>query len=98
MPETGPPLSPDETRPQRRTDKTCITFSADNHGALEKLSEVQTESEKIIIFQALKTCNGNMTKASKRLGISRQLLNYRIKKFNFNREDFIETDSDPKTL
>ncbi len=39
-----------------------------------------------------------MTKASKRLGISRQLLNYRIKKFNFNREDFIETDSDPKTL
>jgi len=97
MPEIAAPLFPNENSVRRRPNKTSITFPDDHHDPLEKLSEVQTESEKIIIFQALKACKGNVTQAAKRLGISRQLLNYKIKKYSFKRTNFTETASDPET-
>lgn len=97
MPETGTPLFPDKKRPQQRSDKTSITFPAGRRDSLEKLSEVQAESEKIIIFQALKTCKGNVTQAAKRIGISRQLLNYKIKKYSLERKNFTETAFDQET-
>lgn len=94
LPETGRPLSADAVSPRRRPNKTTITIPADHQDPLERLSEVQTESEKIIVFQALQTCKGNVTQAASRLGISRQLLNYKIKKYHFKRKNF--TDPAPE--
>jgi DNA-binding NtrC family response regulator len=37
--------------------------------------------ERAIIEQALRECGGNQTRAAQRLGISRDTLRYRLKKF-----------------
>jgi len=52
--------------------------------ALEK-----AEHEKSAIRTALATAGGNVTKAAINMGISRQLLHYKIKKYGFCRIDFI---------
>lgn len=46
------------------------------------LTEQLEQLEHGLIEKALKECNGNITKASERLGISRQNLNYKLKKYN----------------
>ncbi|WP_144461259.1 sigma 54-interacting transcriptional regulator [Siminovitchia fortis] len=46
------------------------------------LEEQKENLERTLIQLALKEGNGNVTKASKLLGISRQNLNYKIKKYN----------------
>lgn len=47
-------------------------------GLIEKLRE----NEKIEIIEAIKRNNGNVAKAARELGMSRQKLYYRIKKHN----------------
>jgi DNA-binding protein Fis len=37
--------------------------------------------ERVMIEQALQACDGNQTRAAQRLGISRDTLRYRLKKF-----------------
>lgn len=46
------------------------------------------EHEKKIVTQALAQNQGNITRAAARLGISRQLLYYKMKKFQLTREEF----------
>ncbi|WP_022666860.1 sigma-54 interaction domain-containing protein [Desulfospira joergensenii] len=46
------------------------------------------EHEKKMIAQALGQHRGNITRAADKLGISRQLLYYKMKKFQFTRENF----------
>ncbi|SDT84155.1 sigma-54 interaction domain-containing protein [Desulfobacula phenolica] len=53
------------------------------------LSQTQADREKSAIKTALSTAGGNVTLASKKLGISRQLLHYKIKKHGLCRLDFI---------
>ncbi len=68
-------------RPQKRwTDD----FSENRHSNLIKNT---TEHEKSIIKNALLEDKGNITKTARALGISRQLLYYKIKKYNINRDD-----------
>lgn len=45
------------------------------------LTEETEKLERIMIEQAMDDANGNITKAGKRLGISRQNLNYKLKKY-----------------
>ncbi|RXT06543.1 sigma 54-interacting transcriptional regulator [Ammoniphilus sp. CFH 90114] len=47
------------------------------------LPEQLEKLERLIIDRALKDSRGNVTKASEQLGISRQNLNYKLKKFHF---------------
>ncbi|MCK5837492.1 MAG: sigma 54-interacting transcriptional regulator, partial [Desulfobacula sp.] len=54
------------------------------------LARAQTDREKSAIKAALSAAEGNVTKAAKNLGISRQLLHYKIKKHGFYRMDFIQ--------
>ena len=42
------------------------------------------EWERSLIAQALQEAGGNQTKAAKKLGISRDTLRYRLKKFGIN--------------
>ena len=52
-------------------------------------AQTQTDWEKSAIRSALTATGGNVTTAAKNLGISRQLLHYKIKKNKFCRTDFI---------
>lgn len=54
----------------------------------KSLMETQSAREKELICSALQGCNGNVSRASQRLGISRQLLHYKIKKYGLDRKDF----------
>ena len=53
-------------------------------------TKTQADWEKTAIKSALTATGGNVTKAAKNLGISRQLLHYKIKKNKFFRTDFIQ--------
>lgn len=54
----------------------------------ENLNTLLDNYEKHIVKTTIKSCNGNISQAAKRLGISRQNMNYRMRKFNINSEDF----------
>ena len=53
------------------------------------LAETQAEHEKSAIENALSLHHGNVSRAAKSLGISRQLLNYKLKKHHIERHAFI---------
>jgi arginine utilization regulatory protein len=48
----------------------------------------KNEHEKKLVWQALMQFRGNITRAAKKLGISRQLLYYKMKKFTLTRDQF----------
>lgn len=54
------------------------------------LAQTHAEMEKSAIKSALSETRGNVTKAADQLGISRQLLHYKIKKYKFCRIDFLK--------
>jgi len=56
----------------------------------QTLFQTQADQEKSAIKAHLFAAGGNVTKASKNLGISRQLLHYKIKKYGFCRADFFQ--------
>jgi len=48
----------------------------------------KNEHEKKMVWQALMQFRGNVTKSARKLGISRQLLYYKMKKYHLYREQF----------
>ena len=42
----------------------------------------------VVVADALATHGGNITRAAKSIGISRQLFNYKMKKYHLNRRDY----------
>jgi arginine utilization regulatory protein len=54
----------------------------------KSLMEIRTEGEKAAIINALVNTNGNVSRAAESIGISRQLLHYKMKKYRLNRTDF----------
>ncbi|SDP60432.1 sigma-54 interaction domain-containing protein [Desulforhopalus singaporensis] len=53
------------------------------------LPDLQADHEKIVLTEALAAYQGHVTKAAKAIGISRQLFNYKMKKHNICRNDFV---------
>jgi arginine utilization regulatory protein len=49
----------------------------------------QAEHERSVLADTLAAYGGNITRAAKRIGISRQLFNYKMKKYRINRRDYI---------
>lgn len=74
------PVKAKPARPKKRHDDT---FSKDRNINLIKK---KSEHEENIVRKALLENNGNITKTARSLGISRQLLYYKIKKYNISRE------------
>ncbi|MDM8536776.1 sigma 54-interacting transcriptional regulator [Desulfobacterales bacterium HSG17] len=52
-------------------------------------TEEMAEHEKIIIADMLKEYRGNVSRSAQKLGISRQLLHYKMKKYGLNRKDYL---------
>jgi arginine utilization regulatory protein len=48
----------------------------------------KNEHEKKMVWQALMQFRGNITKSARKLGISRQLLYYKMKKYHLSRDQF----------
>lgn len=53
------------------------------------LVEARDGQERQMVEEALKAFRGNVTRAACSLGISRQLMNYKIKKYSLNRKDYL---------
>lgn len=73
---------PDSTGPPAFTPKPFPIESASS------LVETQSAREEKLIREAIRKCNGNVSRASQNLGISRQLLYYKMKKYGLNRKTF----------
>ncbi|MBF4695498.1 sigma-54 interaction domain-containing protein [Fusibacter ferrireducens] len=56
-------------------------FGSDNR-EIKDLKSILDDIEKVTIQHALRKCGGNVTKASKQLGVPRQTLQYKLKKYD----------------
>jgi len=70
-------------------DMGVPTDPVDHTPVTENFAQSQKQREEAAVKTALIQTRGNVTQAAKILGISRQLLHYKIKKFGFHRLDFI---------
>ena len=57
--------------------------------SLRSLPDTRLGIERSMIVGALNDCRGNVTRAAGKLGISRQLLHYKMKKHGLRRQDFM---------
>lgn len=61
-----------------------------NDVSKKNLKQIQTDQEKKVIEKALMKYNGNVTQSAKSLGLSRQLLHYKIKKHAIDKSAYIK--------
>ena len=52
------------------------------------LTKVQNRREAEVLYQVIKAAQGNISQAARQLGISRQLLHYKLKKFGITPKEF----------
>lgn len=85
------PHYPDNTIPLAPPPLSVVFASASQPvaGASSPLATIQAETESRSIRAALGQFQGNATRAAKHLGISPQLLHYKMKKHAINRKDFL---------
>jgi arginine utilization regulatory protein len=89
-----PPLAgtpggkPDASGLTWRGPAVASTGSGRSEGRGKGLLATQADHEKLAITDALAACRGNITRAAESIGISRQLFNYKMKKYNIDREDY----------
>ena len=53
------------------------------------LPDTQADFERQVLTEALSDHRGNITRAAASIGISRQLFNYKLKKYGINRKDYL---------
>jgi DNA-binding NtrC family response regulator len=63
--------------------------SAPRRENLTSLTQTQTAMEREMVVKALTQTQGHVTRAAGVLGISRQLLHYKLKKYGIDRKSFI---------
>jgi len=97
----NPPLMKDARAPARAS--RSMKESSFDAGGLSNLAEgpgdlnltarglavIQAEREKNAVTQAMARHRGNVSRAAQSLGISRQLLHYKLKKYQIQRRAFI---------
>ncbi|MGA6927274.1 MAG: helix-turn-helix domain-containing protein, partial [Desulfosarcina sp.] len=65
---------------------SMVNVSSEDSG--KGLLETQSDHERSVVMQALVIHRGNITRAAHSIGISRQLFNYKMKKYRLNRKDY----------
>lgn len=73
----------------KQTDIDIAPAPAVVQDFFQPLADIQKNNEKKAVKAALLTCRGNVTRAAGTLGISRQLLHYKIKKYRLCRADYL---------
>jgi transcriptional regulator with GAF, ATPase, and Fis domain len=58
---------------------------------MESLKEKVKGLEKEEIINALKECNGVMSRAARKLGITERMIGYKVKKYNIRKEEVIQS-------
>jgi Nif-specific regulatory protein len=58
---------------------------------MESLKEKVKGLEKEEIINALKECNGVMSRAARMLGITERMIGYKVKKYNIRKEEVIQS-------
>ncbi|MBT4288147.1 MAG: sigma 54-interacting transcriptional regulator [Deltaproteobacteria bacterium] len=85
------PLTSSETVPGQQLNvvfpSVAQPISSNSPG--KSLDEIQTETEIAFIRQTLATFQGSISKTARYLGLSPQLLHYRMKKFKIDRQEFV---------
>jgi Nif-specific regulatory protein len=57
---------------------------------MESLKEKVKGLEKEEIINALKECNGVMSRAARMLGITERMIGYKVKKYNIRKEEVVQ--------
>ena len=60
-------------------------------GKMESLKEKVKGLEREEIMNALKECNGVMSRAARKLGITERMIGYKIKKYNIRKEEVVQS-------
>ncbi|MFU8768267.1 MAG: sigma-54 interaction domain-containing protein [Desulfotignum sp.] len=76
---------PDIKQPDRMTSAAPMAGTP----PARPLGQIQADQEKKAVDDALTACRGNVTQAARHLGISRQLLHYKIKKYRLCRAEYL---------
>jgi Nif-specific regulatory protein len=58
---------------------------------MESLKEKVKGLEKEEIINALKECNGVMSRAARMLGITERMIGYKVKKYNIRKEEVVQS-------
>ena len=58
---------------------------------MESLKEKVKWLEREEIMNALKECNGVMSRAARKLGITERMIGYKIKKYNIRKEEVVQS-------
>ncbi|MBB6214823.1 arginine utilization regulatory protein [Anaerosolibacter carboniphilus] len=70
--------------PPQTNAKIFALYQNQDTFPVEDLTNTLTKIEKDLILRALKDCNNNISRASEKLGIKRQTLQHKLKKFNID--------------
>jgi arginine utilization regulatory protein len=74
--------------PEPDAESLPVDISEPLTGSYNSLPVKQNEQERLALQQALTATSGNISKSAEILGISRQLLNYKMKKHGLHRKSF----------
>jgi arginine utilization regulatory protein len=80
-------ISTHSLKTARRQPSQTQVFQTDETENADLIS-TKKEHEKKMVWQALLQCRGNVTKSAEKLGVSRQLLYYKMKKYHLTRDQF----------
>ena len=86
QPAAGVPSETADDVPKPREPQASAGYGG-GHSLMETCGNVEKE----LLQRALADSHGNVTNAARQLGISRQLLHYKIRKFRLNRKAFLSS-------
>jgi arginine utilization regulatory protein len=83
------PPEDQQPRDKKGLSEPVISQISDLPDPSRPLAQIQADQERTAVTNALAASRGNVTQAARHLGISRQLLHYKIKKYQLCRADFM---------
>ena len=84
-----PGLDALEPMDAKQPDREMTSAHDNTRNVHRPLADIQEDREKTAVENALSASRGNVTRAAGSLGISRQLLHYKIKKYRLCRADYM---------
>jgi arginine utilization regulatory protein len=86
---TSPADSLRREEQQKRIPESLPLHKKEKRKRGKGLQAIQADLEKTVLAEALTTYQGHITRAANELGISRQLFNYKMRKYSICRKDYL---------